>query len=62
MSMMTGCLPENFAGGLYMNAEMEWSSKDFQWINCGSENLEVLRPPVSLNVQRSTFPDAVSAE
>src|SRR5580658_7321556 len=62
MAMITGCLPENLGGGLYRNAEMERSSHDFQWINCGCANPEVFRPPVSLSVQRSSLPVAVSRE
>src|SRR5271166_4099026 len=62
MLMITGLLPVNFAGGLYKNALMERSSHDFQWINFGSAKPEVFRPPVSLNVQRSSLPPATSTE
>src|SRR5580692_4911812 len=37
-------------------------SQDFQWINSGSGKSDVLRPPVSLKVQRSTLPVWTSSE
>ena len=35
---------------------IERSSQLFQWTRSGSGKLDVFSPPVSLNVQRSTFP------
>src|SRR5437764_10368630 len=62
MITITGRLPVNFAGGRYRNPLIIFPSQLFQWISCGSEKLDVFRPPVSLNVQRSTLPVEISSE
>src|SRR5215475_16003819 len=62
MSIITGLGPLNLLGGRYRNPLMERSSQLFQWISSGSENFVVSRPPVSLNVQRSSLLVEVSSE
>src|SRR5664279_1087187 len=55
--MITGRGPAKDAGGRYRNPVIERPSKLFHEIFSGSERAAGSRPPISLSVQRSIFPD-----
>src|SRR6266853_1642182 len=61
MSTSTGRLPLKFAGGLYKNPEIIFSSKLFHRTSSASGKASVFTA-VSLVVHRSTFPVATSSE
>src|ERR1700719_1746996 len=60
--MITGRLPVKRAAGRYRKPLMDFPSNVFQCTSCASEKLSGFKPPVSLLVQRSTFPVATSTE